>query len=85
MGVYGIETEFIDEKTKENQTTPYAESKLEAERLLSELADETFKIATLRPPIVYGKNCRGNYTRLAGIALKVPIFPKIENNRSMIL
>jgi len=84
MGVYGKEIGFIDENTKPNPKTPYAQSKLEAERLLSELADDTFKVATLRPPIVYGKDCRGNYPRLAGMALKVPVFPKIKNERSMI-
>lgn len=84
MGVYGKETGFIDEKTKPNPKTPYAESKLEAESLLSELANDTFKVATLRPPIVYGKDCRGNYPRLAGMASKLPIFPKVKNERSMI-
>jgi len=84
MGVYGKETGHIDEKTKENPKTPYAESKLEAEGLLWALADDTFKIATLRPPIVYGKDCRGNYPRLAELALRLPFFPKIANERSMI-
>lgn len=84
MGVYGMETGIIDENTKPNPKTPYAESKLEAESLLKEIADDSFKIATLRPPIVYGKDCRGNYPRLADIALKLPIFPKIKNKRSMI-
>jgi len=84
MGVYGIETGFIDENTKPNPKTPYAESKLEAEELLKGLADHYFKVATLRPPIVYGKDCRGNYPRLAGMALKMPIFPKVKNERSMI-
>lgn len=84
MGVYGKETGFIDEKTKPNPKTPYAQSKLEAESLLSALNDASFKVSTLRPPIVYGKDCRGNYPRLADIALKLPIFPKIKNERSMI-
>lgn len=84
MGVYGKETGFIDENTKPNPKTPYAQSKLEAESLLSALNDGSFKVATLRPPIVYGKDCRGNYPRLADIALKLPIFPKIKNERSMI-
>ncbi len=84
MGVYGKETGFIDENTIPNPKTPYALSKLEAERLLSELADDSFRVATLRPPIVYGKDCRGNYPRLAGMALKVPAFPKVKNERSMI-
>lgn len=84
MGVYGVETGFINEETKPNPKTPYAESKLEAEELLKGLTDDSFKVATLRPPIVYGKDCRGNYPRLATMALKLPIFPKIKNERSMI-
>ncbi len=84
MGVYGIETGFINENTKPNPKTPYAESKLEAEELLKGLTNDFFKVATLRPPIVYGKDCRGNYPRLAGMALKVLVFPKVKNERSMI-
>lgn len=84
MGVYGGEIEFIDENTKPNPKTPYAESKLEAEGLLEELENDSFRVAILRPPIVYGKHCKGNYPRLSSMALKLPIFPKIKNERSMI-
>jgi len=84
MGVYGVETGYIDELTEPNPKTPYAKSKLEAESLLNELADDSFKVAILRPPIVYGKDCRGNYPRLASLALKTPVFPKVDNKRSMI-
>lgn len=84
MGVYGMETGYIDVNTEPNPKTPYAKSKLEAEKLLRNLADDKFKVATLRPPIVYGKGCRGNYPRLAGVALKAPVFPKVKNERSMI-
>jgi UDP-glucose 4-epimerase len=64
--------------------TPYAKSKLEAEVLLNRLADDSFKVDNRRPPIVYGKDCRGNYPRLARMALKLPFFPMINNERSMI-
>lgn len=84
MGVYGKETGFIDENTMPNPKTPYAQSKLEAEELLKGLTNDFFKVATLRPPIVYGKDCRGNYPRLARMALKLPIIPKVKNIRSMI-
>lgn len=84
MGVYGKETGFIDENTKVNPKTPYAQSKLEAENLLSNLTEDSFMVARLRPPIVYGKDCTGNYSRLARLALNLPIFPKIKNERSMI-
>ena len=36
------------------------------------------------PPMVYGENCKGNYPRLARLAVLTPIFPKIDNKRSMI-
>jgi UDP-glucose 4-epimerase len=84
MGVYGMETGYITKDTKPNPKTPYAQSKYEAEKLLEELKDNDFHIATLRPPIVYGKDCPGNYSRLATLALKVPFFPNIDNERSMI-
>jgi len=57
---------------------------LEAERLLQKLSDEEFKAAIVRPPMIYGKDCPGNYQRLRKLALKTPIFPKIDNKRSMI-
>jgi nucleoside-diphosphate-sugar epimerase len=84
MSVYGIENGVIDKDTPLNPNTAYGKSKLEAEELIKKLEDESFIIAILRPPIVYGKGCRGNYPRLAGLALKTPIFPKVDNKRSMI-
>ena len=84
MGVYGTETGYITKDTEPKPKTPYAKSKYEAEKLLSELSDDKFKVAILRPPIVYGKDCRGNYPRLARMALKLPLFPAVKNKRSMI-
>lgn len=84
MGVYGTETGYITKDTIPKPKTPYAKSKYEAEQLLLKLNTDNFKIAILRPPIVYGRGCKGNYPRLAKLALKVPFFPDIENKRSMI-
>ena len=84
MGVYGVDTGHIEVDAKPNPKTPYAKSKFEAEVLLSEMKNNTFQVAVLRPPLVYGKNCRGNYPRLARLALKLPFFPAIKNERSMI-
>ncbi|MEL7605895.1 MAG: NAD-dependent epimerase/dehydratase family protein [Sedimentibacter saalensis] len=84
MGVYGTETGHITKDTEARPKTPYAKSKYEAEKLLYEINDNNFKVAVLRPPIVYGKDCRGNYPRLASMALKLPFFPDIKNQRSMI-
>ncbi|MCG1021398.1 NAD-dependent epimerase/dehydratase family protein [Sutcliffiella horikoshii] len=84
MGVYGTETGHITINTIPVPKTPYAKSKFEAEQLLEKLGDHNFHIAILRPPIVYGRNCPGNYGRLATLALKAPFFPNINNERSMI-
>ncbi len=84
MGVYGLETGHISEDTIPNPKTAYGKSKLEAEELINKLEDKTYSVAILRPPMVYGKGCKGNYLKLAGLAQKTPVFPNIDNKRSMI-
>ena len=41
-------------------------------------------ISIIRPPLVYGKDSPGNFHRLANLAGKLPLFPLVENRRSMI-
>jgi len=84
MSVYGIENGVIDKNTPLKPNSAYGKSKIEAEDLINKLENDSFTVAILRPPMVYGKGCRGNYPRLVGLALKTPIFPKVENKRSMI-
>ena len=48
------------------------------------MADETFKVVVLRPPMIYGKNSKGNYPILAKMAKKLPVFPKTNNKRSVL-
>jgi UDP-glucose 4-epimerase len=84
MSVYGIENGVIDKNTHLKPNSAYGKSKVEAEELINKMLDGSFVVATLRPPMVYGKGCRGNYPRLAGLALKTPIFPNLDNKRSMI-
>lgn len=84
MSVYGIENGVIDKNTSLKPSSAYGKSKIEAEELINKLQDDSFTVATLRPPMVYGKGCRGNYPRLVGLALKTPIFPIVDNKRSMI-
>lgn len=84
MSVYGIETGVIDKDSLLNPKGNYGKSKLQAEKLITPLGDTTFKIAILRPPMIYGNGCKGNYPRLAKLALTLPVFPDIENKRSMI-
>ena len=73
--------------TKDTPTSPancYGDSKLQAENGLKKLEDNSFKVVILRPPMIYGKGSKGNYPALAKYAQKLPLFPKVENNRSML-
>ncbi len=84
MSVYGMTTGEIDRFTVPYPTTFYGESKLAADETLEKLRDRNFAVALLRPPMVYGRGCRGNYQALRKFALHSPVFPKCQNRRSMI-
>lgn len=84
MSVYGKNTGHIDASTQPAPNTAYGISKWEAEQGLARLADDTFRVAVLRPPMIYGRGCRGNYPRLAALAKRLPVFPKVDNQRSML-
>lgn len=84
MSVYGIPTGVIDATTQPAPNTAYGTSKWEAEQGLAQLSDDTFRVAVLRPPMIYGKGCRGNYPRLSALARSLPVFPKVNNQRSML-
>ncbi|SDC07002.1 UDP-glucose 4-epimerase [Terribacillus halophilus] len=84
MSVYGMNSGFITKKTKPKPNTNYGQSKLEAENAIKYLQDSKFRVAILRPPMVYGKDCGGNYRKLSEIANKLFVFLDTNNLRSMI-
>ncbi len=89
MIIFGESSKIGKEKMITSDTPPspinaYGDSKLQAEIRLKELDDENFNIVILRPPMVYGKDSKGNYPILSKIANKLPIFPNVNNKRSMI-
>jgi len=84
MSVYGKTTGRITAETQPAPNTHYGKSKWDAEQKMAALADDSFRIATLRPPMIYGKGCRGNYPRLSALAKKLPVFPQVQNQRSML-
>lgn len=88
-GVYGIdgkvgEKVLIDADTPLDPKNNYGRSKLLAEQAIAPLDDEHFKVVILRPPMIYGRGCKGNYVTLSKLAGKLPVFPKVENQRSML-
>lgn len=78
------EKRVITRETKPSPSNFYGDSKWMAEQKLSTLGDERFHVAILRPPMIYGEGCKGNYQTLKKIALKVPVFPDFPNERSML-
>lgn len=84
MSVYGLRVGQITKDMEPHPVTAYGESKLQADEEIKKLEDENFSFTCLRPPMVYGKDCTGNYQSLRKFALKSPIFPKYKNQRSMI-
>lgn len=87
--VYGLtapfgETVMITKDTPLNPIDNYGVSKAKAEEGLQQFADDNFRLAILRPPIVYGKGCKGNFAILEKLAKRLPVFPKVDNLRSMI-
>lgn len=84
MAVYGEYVSRVTEKTPLFPTSYYGKSKLKAEKKLETMKSDLFHITIVRPPMVYGENCPGNYTRLKRLAYYMPVFPNIQNKRSMI-
>ena len=73
--------------TKDTPVCPkdnYGISKARAEEGLTALRDEGFRVVVLRPPMIYGRGCKGNYQTMAKLAKKLPVFPLVENRRSML-
>lgn len=73
--------------TRDTPVSPancYGDSKVKAEKGLLKLEDENFKVVILRSPMIYGKGSKGNYPLMSKLAQKMPVFPKVQNCRSML-
>ena len=84
MSVYGKTTGRITKKTAPAPNSHYGRSKYQADLKFKKMQSDTFKVCILRPPMVYGKGCKGNYQTLRKLALLTPVFPAWKNKRSMI-
>ncbi len=77
---------YYNENSACMPSDPYGKSKYEAEKLISSLEDENFKVAIVRSPLVYGPGVKGNMISLIRLIDKFRILPfnKIDNKRSMV-
>jgi len=74
IAVYGEEKEKLDENTICNPITPYGKSKLEAEKGLLKLNDDSFIVSIIRAPMIYGKNAPGNIDSLIKLVKNYLLF-----------
>ena len=87
--VYGDSAPIGKDKiiTRETPYSPsnfYGDSKVQAEKCLLPMSNDDFKVVILRCPMIYGKEGKGNFPILEKMAKKMPLFPKVENKRSML-
>ena len=74
----------IDETTKPNPANFYGDSKLQAEMGLKKLEDNFFKVVIIRSPALYGIGMKSHYNNLSDFARKHQVFPRVNNQRSML-
>lgn len=87
--IYGDSAPYGKSKriTRETEPMPsnfYGDSKWQADKGVRALSTDSFKVTVLRPPMIYGKGSKGNYPLLAKMAKRLPIFPNVVNERSML-
>lgn len=91
-----LKAEVLTAETKPAPNGFYGNSKLQAENGLWNLVKNQkenstrsqggnqMKICILRPCMIYGPNAKGNFSRLAKLACKTPVFPEWHNKRLML-
>jgi UDP-glucose 4-epimerase len=82
IAVYGSAFEMVNEDSACSPITPYASSKLEAEKLILEAFRKGFVTGfILRTAMVCGVNAPGNLQRIIGL-MRVGVFPLVEKGKN---
>lgn len=85
MIVYsGLEEDCITFKTPIRAKNYYGDSKLQADLAIQALQSDKFDVVILRPPMIYGKGCKGNFPKMVKLARILPVYPIVGNRRSML-
>ncbi|MBR09111.1 MAG: hypothetical protein CMP48_15695 [Rickettsiales bacterium] len=86
--VYGLDfsTSPISLTTPCHPNDAYGSSKYEAEQELLKLEDDSFTVAIIRPPLIYGPGAKGNLLKLMQFSSRNKPIPLggIQNERSMV-
>ena len=83
MAVFGEDGKIgemveLTNPTNLKPVTNYGISKAKAEAKIREIADDNFKVAIIRPPMIYGVGSPGNFTKLIKVAKRLPIIPNLS-------
>jgi nucleoside-diphosphate-sugar epimerase len=89
MIIYGGDPQIGEKLVITKDTVPqptnfYGRSKLEADLFIQKMADQAFRPVIIRTPMVYGPGCKGNFPKLVQLAKLCPVFPDLNNERSLI-
>ena len=82
--VFRPNTRVVDDNTELVPVSLYGKSKLEGERRIRSIANDIFRVTVIRPPLVYGENCKGNFSKLVKLSKHIRFFPRVYNEQSMI-
>lgn len=84
IAVFGDHIQLENNMPVINPQTEYAKTKQKAANDIVRMGDTDFHVAIVQPPMVYGKDCPGNFKRLVNLIKQVHVFPKFINRRSSI-
>ncbi|MDO5564511.1 MAG: NAD-dependent epimerase/dehydratase family protein, partial [Eubacteriales bacterium] len=79
-----IKEKVINYNTIPKSSNYYGDSKLQADLEIQKLQSSDYNVCILRLPMIYGKNCKGNFALLQKISKKSLFFPIYNNERSML-
>lgn len=82
--VFGTMTEIVPNEAVPKPVTIYGKTKYAAEQEIINMNETCFQVAIIRPPMIYGEGCKGNFPRLVKLAKFTPVFPEFHNKRSVI-
>ena len=84
MAIYNENDECIDSLSVPKPKSSYAISKFQAEKIIMDMCTQDFKVAILRPPLIYGSYSPGNYSKLSKFIKKYRVIIKYMNIKSFI-